>query len=93
MHYTTLNFYKIIVKAALGWSFMMLALLFLPVEDVVIIALYIVGMAAFILSMTAVAVIDVIRDKQEKKRMQSNPFHIVWAKNAWAKARDQGSAE
>lgn len=93
MHYTTLNFYKIIVKATLGWSFMMLALLFLPVEDVVIIALYIVGMAAFILSMTATAVIDVIRDKQEKKRMQSNPFHIVWAKNAWAKARDQGSAE
>lgn len=93
MHYTILNSYKIIVKTALGWSFMMLALLFLPVEDVVIIALYIVGMAAFILSMTAVAVIDVIRDKQEKKRMQSNPFHIVWAKNAWAKARDQGSAE
>lgn len=93
MHYTILNSYKIIVKTALGWSFMMLALLFLPVEDVVIIALYIVGMATIVLAFATTAVIGVIRDKQEKKRMQSNPFHIVWAKNAWAKVRDQGSAE
>lgn len=93
MHYTILNSYKIIVKTALGWSFMMLTLLFLPVDDAVIIALYIVGMAAFILAFATTAVIGVIRNQQEKKRMQSNPFHIVWAKNAWAKARDQRSAQ
>lgn len=93
MHPMVMRNYKTITFAGLAMSLMLASLLFLSFSDAVIITLYIVGMAAFILALGANAVFDIITCRQRRERFRRDPIHAVWAKNAWAKARDQGSAE
>lgn len=90
MNTSILNIYKVIVVSTMGWALILAGLLVLQVSDAVIITLYFVGMIAFALSMAANAIHDIIVYRRERERMRNNPFHMVWAKNAWAKARDQG---
>lgn len=84
-----LNTYKVIVVSTMGWALILAGLLMLQASDAVIITLYFVGMIAFALSMAANAIHDIIVHRQEQERIRNNPLHMVWAKNAWAKARDR----
>lgn len=94
MHPTVHNAYKTITGASLAVTLLLaLAVFLLPLSNAVIITLYIVWLFSFVLALGVTAVIGAIVHKRERERMRNNPFHAVWAKNAWSKAREQHSAE